>query len=224
MANQYLSLSLFVVLLSFFIILNGVSDFEEMKFQPVLNSIALTFADRQIEERLQPSSTPSEDLSVKEGNTLDKIRGLFNAHISGFEARTNRLGTIMVIRMPTPRFERAIFEPILESDLDEGFLPTLVSLIQTRDTEQPYRMDVMLNVSDTPADMLSNTPVDLGTNVAKIASFSERLEELGVEKKLVSIGLQKGQAGFVDLYFRRYEAFDPTGNLTGIKTNAEGAP
>ena len=47
MANQFLSLSLFLMLLSFFIVLNSMSDFEKQTAVPaVLNSLSLAFSSR----------------------------------------------------------------------------------------------------------------------------------------------------------------------------------
>ncbi|MGH1399268.1 MAG: hypothetical protein ACRBCT_08655 [Alphaproteobacteria bacterium] len=210
MANQYLALSLFIMLLSFFIILNGTADFEDTKSRPVLNSIALAFSDREVkEETFKPNTVESAEKSVREGSTLDKIQGVFQSHITGYEVTKNRLGTEMHIRMPIPRFERAVLTPLASETLqtDEGFLPTLVSLIQTRESKNPYRMDMVMNMDAEPAKMALESPQSLKNSIKIAAAFTDALERAGMERKLISTGLEKGEVGFIDLYFRRYEPF-----------------
>ena len=217
MANQFLSLSLFVMLLSFFIILNAVSNFEEVKSRPVLNSIALTFANKEVEPQLLPNVEESPTQSVNEGDTLDRIDGLFNAHIVGTQTSRNRLGTVMHVRMPLSEFEKAVSVASsgipsniwATNNADAPFLPTLVSLLQTQQNGPTYRMDMVLNTAELPSVMAKDEPQDLTRNVEKAAFLSEKLEEAGVPIKRMSAALIQGDEGMIDIYFRSYEPFTP---------------
>lgn len=218
-ANQFLSLALFIMLLSFFIILNAVSSFEETKSAPVLNSLSITFSGKDLQEALEPNIVESAAQSINEGDTLDQLKALFNAHITGAKTRKNRLGTTMHIRMPIQQFERSLSAP---RSAQGSFLPTLASLIQTSDTKTIYRMDMVLNIPATPANAVSDAPEMLRKNLRKIALISKRIEENGVPKKLISSGLSQGEEDIIDIYFRRYEPFNPTG-IDGITpSEAEG--
>ena len=107
MANQYLGLSLFIMLLSFFIILNSMSNFDEIKSSPVLNSISMTFAQEKVEDHTDPGfeEDTTQD-SVRSGDTLDQLEELFRSQITGIEAEKNRLGTMMHVRIPLSQFEQ----------------------------------------------------------------------------------------------------------------------
>ena len=48
--GQLLAMSLFIMLLAFFIVLNAISNYENSKVKPVLQSIELTFASKITEE------------------------------------------------------------------------------------------------------------------------------------------------------------------------------
>lgn len=210
MANQFLGLSLFIMLLSFFIILNTVSSFEDTKSRPVLNSLSLAFSNQEKRTELKPDVTKSEAEENNEGDTLEKLQAHFNAYITGAQIRKNRFGTMMHIRMPLEKFERAISMPALQGAASgSGFLPTLISLIQTRETEIPYRMDIVVNLENKPAFLQSKSPEIYNTNLKKAALFASSLESSGMQKKLMSVGLSKGSPGFVDIFFRRYEPFNP---------------
>ncbi len=214
MANQFLSLSLFLMLLSFFIVLNAVSDFEDNKSQPVMNSLSMAFSSEAIPQKSAPSFEVSEILDEKrEGDTLEALEGVFNAHISGFEVKRNRLGTVMHVRVPVGRFENAIdFPSVPYSEISIGmrgaFLPTMVTLLRSSNNDQPYRMDMVLNVSREPAVYLKDNPNAFRDDLRLVSDFALSMERAGMPKKMISAGMVKGDPSYIDLYFYRYKAFD----------------
>jgi len=219
MANQFLSLALFIMLLSFFIILNALSNFEDVKSKPVLSSIAMTFSDKSPEQILSPNTVESVLESNKEGDTLSKLEALFNAHITGIKTRKNRLGTMMKITIPITQFESSLLAPARKIDpvtLRFGapgtFVPTLLSLMQTRETEIPYRMDMVLNTKQNPSSALTDNPQKLKADMEKVSTYSKRLVESGLPKKLISGGLGIGNPEMVDIYFTRYQPVNPLQN------------
>ena len=216
MANQFLALSLFIMLLSFFIILNALSNFEEVKSKPVLNSLVSTFSNNAPEEVHSPNVVESLKKSINEGDTLDNLKDLFNAHITGAKISKNRLGTIMHIRMPLAQFESSLLTPSRNNAPSSQrlgapgtFAPTLVSLMQTRETKIPYRMDMIMNTKMDPASAVVDAPEQVRLDMRKISTLSKRLEESGMQKKLISAGLIRGEVGMIDIYFTRYEPVNP---------------
>jgi len=216
MANQFLALSLFIMLLSFFIILNTLSNFEDVKSRPVLNSIATTFSNNAPEEVHSPNAVESKQKSVNEGDTLDNLKTLFNAHITGAKVSKNRLGTMMHIQMPLKQFENSLLAPSRSNAISSQrlgapgtFTPTLISLMQTRETKIPYRMDMILNTKADPSNSVTDSPEQSRLDIQKVSTLSKRLEESGLAKKLISAGLAKGEVGMIDLYFTRYEPVNP---------------
>ena len=92
-----------------------------------------------------------------------------------------------------------------------GFGATLISLLQARETEIPYRMDMILNIEENPARFQNDSPQKMEAAIKKVSSFAEKLEAAGLPKKLVTSGVGQGEKETVDLYFRRYEPFNPLG-------------
>ncbi len=220
MANQFLGLSLFIMLLSFFIILNAISSFEDTKSKPVLNSISMTFSNQQtVEDALPGKMVVKNNTQNQEGSTLDRIEAAFQSQIATAETKQNRLGTMMFMRMPFDDFNKGIKKSLviaassptatLEND-DLDLLPMLVSLMETsRDVS--YTMDMILNIEEEPSFVSTNDPQRFAALNKSISSIALKLEEAGLPKYQVTSGLKQGEAGVVDLVFRRYLPFSPVG-------------
>jgi len=217
MANQFLTLSLFIMLLSFFIILNTMATYDVNKSSPVIRSLAVALSLREIEDNVAQSTIPIEEKELQEGSAIDKIRAAFNANISGFEATENRFGTEMYAQVPLKEFESAllsvekdVFDENSSFDSAEGkFLPLLISVLQSGDTEMPYSMHMLINIPDNPGALMNTQPEALEVWVEKAAILSNLLEEAGLPKKLVSSGVEQGKEGMVSLMFRPYRPYSP---------------
>lgn len=223
MANQFLSLSLFLMLLSFFIVLNAISSFEDIKSQPVLNSLSLTFSQEASKEHLKNTAPePNPRAAEKEGDTLDKIEGLFKGNIAAFDVSRNKLGTVMHVRVPVVQFENAI--DISEYDVQNtdqagrgSFAQTIVTILRSAQGGNPYRVDMVLNISEGPARQMRNTPVEFQQELRRVGGYALLLEESGMPKKMITAGLAQGESGYIDLYFRRYQPFDLNSKIKSLE-------
>ena len=214
MANQFLSLSLFLMLLSFFIVMNSVSDFEEYKARPVMNSLLSAFSNDVV---VSPPPTPVDPGQImesnKKGDTLEALEGLFNAHVSGFEVKKNRLGTVMHVRVPVGRFENALdFSSLDVPDIAFGtrgaFLPTLVSLMRSEVNGIPMRVEMILNTQGEPDELLKNDPSGFASSLRRVSGFAQKLERSGLPRKMMSAGLGAGDPSKIDLFFHRYKVIN----------------
>lgn len=227
MANQFLSLSLFLMLLSFFIVMNSVSSTEEQREKKVLNSVALAFSNNEIEElNLAPEEEPNALASINKGDTLTEIEGLFGATISGFEASKNRLGTVMHVKLPIAKFENALdMSGGYSMDVKDGargsFVKTLITLLRAEERGKPFRIDMILNTESDPVDMMGSNADEFDKNLRRVSALSEGLEERGIPINMMSAGLMKGQSGYLDLYFHKYTPFDFPDDPTETQESAQ---
>lgn len=209
MANQFLALSMFVMLLSFFIILNAMSNFEVMKLHEVRNSLSVAFSNQDLPQDLSANVKEDPAQAYRDGDTLDKLKGLFEAQITGVEAKKNRLGTTMHLRLPLDRFDKQL------SSAGGGFggalAPTLASLLSAED-DIPYSMDMLINLADNPATLQNDAPETVQQNIRRVSGYAQMIEQAGLPKKYLSAGLGEGPAGTIDLYFKRYQPFNPLGD------------
>ncbi len=226
MSAQLLGLSLFIMLLAFFIVLNAISSYEETKVRPIMDSLGEVFSSRlQEDERVEesPSVTEDESKSINEGSALDKMQALFKSQIPSHEAVVSNRKGVMYVKVPFDDFEEAILavgQPSKVKKQEEGeqaqflkgfFLPTLISLVDMDTGNIPYRMDIVLNVNENPARLQNRRPKKLAALMKKMGRIASKIEDAGLPTKLVSVGLQKGEEDMVEIIFRRHIAFNPLG-------------
>ncbi len=215
MAGQFLTLSLFLMLLSFFIILNSVSKFEVEKARSAIMSVSIAFSKQGRPEQKQPEVEFSDQLSVRKGTSLDGINELFKSQFSGVEISKNRLGTEMRIRMKVSDFEQLLNAPPPEegqvlTQNGKNFFPLLISLMDAED-DIPYRMDILTHTQDNPSKLQKESPQTIVGQAKAVSSYAEKLELLGLPSRLVTSGLTQGEPGMMDLVLHRYIPFDPSG-------------
>ncbi len=204
------------MLLSFFIVLNSVSEFEDSKAEPILNSLSLAFTSQITMKPVAPSIKDNQNTALKdgkkEGDTLEELEGLFNAHISNFTAKRNKFGSIMHVSMPIGRFENALafnsYNALnVVADTRGAFLPTLISVLRAAENGKQYRIDMILNTASDPSVQNHADQQDFMRDMRRITTLATKLEQKGLPKKMVSAGLQQGDEGTLDLYFYLYKPF-----------------
>jgi hypothetical protein len=215
---QMMNLSLFIMLLAFFIVLNAISSYEEVKSAAVRESVAMAFnRDADIRERLS-SDAPDESKSVNKGDAFDRLEALFDAQIASYEVtRSNSMG-VMMVEMPLEEFSRAVMAvgqkdltryPTRRAVRENAFLPTLVSIMRKEIRGAPTRMEILFQADKNPARMQNQSPTEVKKIIDMGGALVQHLEKRGMPQKLVNIGIQKGKEDRVNLVFRKYVPFSP---------------
>lgn len=209
MAGRFLTLSLFVVLLSFFIVLNSISHVEERKSQIVSSSVAQAFTLRTATVDVSdPDMSIKAKKALSAGTTLDKIESLFTENIAGIETAQNRLGTIMQMKMGVKKFEKLLADssaPQINGFSSPSlFLQTLVTIMDTQD-QIPYRMDIILKTSGNPAKSYNENASNIAASLRRVSNYAEQIEEFGLPSKLVTAGVMGANEESIQLIFRRYQ-------------------
>ena len=218
MASQLLGLSLFVMLLAFFIVLNSISSYDEAKVAPLRQSLEQTFATLIDQTgNLKPVIAKSPDVAFGEGDTLEQVEGLFKSQIAGTETVTSTARGTMYIRVRKTDFETMV-NSIGDKKMpkaSQDFLATLVSVLRSDQRGTPYRVDIIYNLDDNPARIGNREPGRMAEMVKAVAVIAGKIEAAGLPQKLMTIGLQKGDPDFVELMFSPHTPFDPTGGAHG---------
>jgi len=215
--GQMMNLALFIMLLAFFIVLNSMSSYEEIKTESVKRSIKVAFTNEEPEAK--PSVQEDPTLSMREGHTFDRLDALFQAQIVSFEAQKSKSSGRMMIRVEKEKFLNAVMQegqfdlyryPTRRDVQGNFFLPTLVSIIRSNIDGAPTRLEIIMNSDENPAQLKNANPQELRQNVRQVGSVAQKLESQGLSQKLLTIGLTKGDTEFVDLIFTKYVPFSPT--------------
>ena len=217
-SGQMMNLALFIMLLAFFIVLNAISSYEELKTEKVKRSIELAFSNDPNLKDDMPSVRDDPIKSLKEGHTFDRLDALFESEITSFETSHSKSKGVMMVKVPYDDFSKAVMAvgqknllqyPSRKDVRGNFFLPTLVSLLRADIDGAPTRMEILVNVDGNPAQLQNQQPLKIESVINTVGQFSKKLQDQGMPQKLINIGISSGDPAYVDLVFRKYIPFSP---------------
>ena len=218
-----MSLSLFIMLLAFFIVLNTISSYEEDKASKVRQSLEVVFSNDVMQEDKANSVNSDIAHSVNDGDTFERLDALFQTEIVSYEQTTSRAKGIMMVDLPYEKFAKSM-RALNQHDLTQNptrsetrqnfFLPTLASLMRANIDGRPTRLEIYLNIRENPAQMQNQNPRDLNGVINEVGEFSALLEKSAIPQKLINIGIAKGDPKNVTLVFTKYRPFSPSEGLS----------
>lgn len=197
-AALVMTLSLFIMLLSFFMMMNASADFKADKVQSVLQSIEHTFTSRVFRDGAGPSLREDAEYLNGEGQALESMDAYFRSTFPGVEPQLIPSRGILAIDLDQKVFEDVIF------GAKQTRQKTLLEKMWTYDSLQ---MEVWLNIQGDPS---ASSPEDAKRWVQKTASWASTLEKAGLDKGQMVIGLKEGRAGIVTVLFHNYKPYTPT--------------
>lgn len=211
--TQILALSLFIMLLAFFIVLNSMSSFDEGKVDPIVASVERAFGTDILQDQLpQPSVTQSEQKDLGEGSTLEKMEALFAGQIPSAEIVVNERRGMMQVRMSRIDFDQAV-EDVGAGATDMLFFKQLISLIKNEREGAPYRMDVYYEFSEAPSALYVSSSEVMRDMTREASGAVASLETAGLPPYMQGVGFQKGEEDTVQLMFRPYTPFNPDAGI-----------
>lgn len=221
--TQLLNLSLFIMLLAFFIVLNAISSYEEQKSNPILQSLEDTFSTDAIRDDLAPSLVESPLQAIHQGHTVERIAALFEAELRSFDSETNMRSGTMSVEMDLEEFydsvmtigQKTLTPSNTRSPPRYFFLPTLVSILQSDAAGVTYRLDIFMHSDENPAIVQNSDPARLKAIVDQGTQIVQRLQDIGMPQRLLSIGLKDGDADKVTIVFRHHVPFSPVAEEEG---------
>lgn len=189
-SSQILTLSLFIILLAFFIVMNGVSGYETNKVSETLESIDLAFAGRVVgRDAPLPSVTQGEDKSTGEGESqeLDEaLSAMFNVELPNILPEFENDGTGSSVMTLTVDREMFISK-------FGAIAPKLGDLLTKRNPGERYHVYLLFEVNDPQA--LNSR------DVRSLDYYAKAFVRSGVDDDFMSIGTIKGKSNKVRLVF-----------------------
>lgn len=219
-----MAMSLFIMLLAFFIMLNAISTFQAEKVNVTIASVQNSFTIKK-PRAFEPADSPDPGLADEDGfwraSPVERLEALFNAHIPAYRKyqAPGSIGT-MAVRLPRAEFDAALVR-LQPENIDnlppalagQPFLNMLVALVRA-ENGQPYRMDISVNIGANPAQLQVREPLAMADHVRMLDVLAQKIEQAGLPSRLFSIGLRDGPVDTVDLLFRPHEPFNPLDSVT----------
>jgi hypothetical protein len=212
LGSQIPGLSMFVIMLAFFIVLNSVSVIKPERAKPMMEGIEQAFASKIMErEDWLPSSSPDDEKSVGGGRTIDRVERMFSAHIAGIKTQKDEGSGTLLMRIKYADFAAAVSSVGAGADANADFMRTLTSMMKSSAAGQPYRMDVFLLTGENPPALQNDQPQKMAVLMRDLGALAQTLEQAGLPQKLLTIGMEQGQEGMVELLFRPHVPYNPLG-------------
>jgi hypothetical protein len=191
-----LFLSLYVLVLAFFIVLVTISSPEKVKSKAVMDSLTSTFAS------LMAPSTDLTTFASKEGDFLaaeasqEQINGVFTSTIQIARVEIIQPGRLMRVMMPAD----SLFFPGT-TDIREAQVALLDRIVASLSVSTPglhYDMEFIVGCPYGPGKSL---PAGDTLENARAGVFARAMLARGVPPDSIAVGLRPGEAGDIVMRF-----------------------
>ena len=197
---QILQLSLFIMLLAFFIVLNATSNFEENKVVPVIQSLYRAFSTD-----LSPTTSdliPQRLITttLKRNQAVNIFADIFKADLPNIseEMTIDEDRGVLTIPFSAQEFEDSIFNknPIT---LDR----IIASMIYLEENKESYSIEIAVRVEK--GDSLK----DMSVLIARQENYASQLARKGIREKFLSFSFSETVDDEVIMVFRPYKPYAP---------------
>jgi hypothetical protein len=217
-SEQLLGLSLFMMLLAFFIVLTAKGGFEPKKFDPILQSIDKAFSTPTDDlTHIFPSLIPHATHSTGDGYSQKAIDQWLNAIIAGTDPAPYFQNGIFKIELDKKPFDRAVqYNQIIElggsaeNPVKMGsfsLFKALASLNMLNDRGMPYGVRLLMRTD--------NNQINDQIETTQLAAYAAEFIRQGVPESLISIGFHHEKSPII-LIFEPIP-FDDKSNPTPTK-------
>lgn len=190
-----LFLSLYLLVLAFFIVLVSISSLEEVKSKAVMNSLTSTFS----------SLLPTTDLNVfssREGQILagkafqEQITSIFATDIQVAKVEVLQPGRLMQVTMDSD----SLFQPGT-TDIREAQVPLLDRVVANLSANTPgLRYDLEFIIG-SPYATDHNLPITETLETDRAGAFARAILARGAPPSNIAVGIEPGDAGKIVLRF-----------------------
>jgi len=195
-SNVSLFLSLFLLVLAFFILLVAISTVEDVKSNAVMDSLTSTFAKSQLNVS-NPTEYTAKDGDILAGHQFqDQVTSLFATTLQVAKVEIVRPGQFMRVSVPTESMfakEDAELRPVVIPLLDR-----LVASLSGRPPGLHFDMEFVMGVDYTSTGEL---PTGQTLEMSRARGVAEELAGRGVPPDAISIGLREGNLDTVTINF-----------------------
>ena len=190
-------LSLFLLILAFFIVLVTISTFEKVKSKAVMSSVTTAFTTN-----LPPRTEPTTDFTAKEGDVLagqvfqERITGVFATTMQVAKVEIVKPGRMMRAEMPS----NAIFFEGEDRIRPNAFtfLDRIVAALSARPPGLRFDMEFVIGTAYNDDHVL---PVHQTLEMSRAGAFAREMVSRGAPPDSLSIGLAPGDRDLITIRF-----------------------
>lgn len=205
--TTYLFLSLYLLLLAFFIVLNTISETRDERVAEAVHSVKETFQNYSPPSREFLESAANPDSMIAADIYFEDVRNVFSAHLKNAKYQLKTDGTLLRTIVPADE----LFES--ESERMTPATGTLMDAIAnglgTSRFGTRREIEIVIGSGDSLPDVGS---LGRGMELRRASAFARALRARGVAGNSISAGLRAGDSNLVQItfYVRKLGAADVT--------------
>ena len=189
--------SLYFLLLAFFIYLTSISVPKEDRIQKVIGSIEVTFSGEEVTPSyISEPDVPGSDLGLAQFHA--ELRQVFEAAIPLVENEINEEGTQLLFRVPVSQLY--VRGEVSYRDNREELFSEVARILVKRASVQPTDVELLYDQSTT---LPTRSSLENDLSVRRLGHLVSAFLDKGVAKRNIFIGL--GEQGREEVIFRFYE-------------------
>ena len=186
-------LSLFLLMLTFFLLLNSISRFEVTRTRAVLGSLDATFRSAQVTGKEREFSSHAG--AIVGGEALEKkVTELLRTAVSLDRFEVIRIGSLLIVRLPLNGiFARGTADPLPGMP---ALLNRLARIVGDPVPGLRNEVEIILHPDGVPSNRAESLPMARGGVLAR--SLAAR----GIPETDLAVGLVRGDSSTLELIFR----------------------
>ena len=195
--HTYLVLSLFFLLLAFFILLNAISRPAEVKSQAVIASLISTFRSIENGARVPDTLPPRLSVFSEPEDLINEMRRRLVSEVPIAELKVFNDSRRVWLRLPADRFFLDGKARIRNDRL--GMVADMASVLTTEVSGYRNEFEVLVGSNWSVGSNLDFDASKL--EILRAVAFAEKLISVGAPRHTISIGIHEGDVRELELRF-----------------------
>ena len=192
----FLYLSLYLLILSFFLLLISISTFEESKQKAAIGSVTATFANI-VPPATEITASPSEEGGGLTGQAFqEEITGLFATSLRIAKVAIVQPGQLMHVQIPT---DAVFFDS--KAEIRPAQSPLLDRIVASLNQRPPGLRHDMEFVIGSPYVGDKSLPIGQTLEMARAGVVARELSARGAPPDSISIGIKAGDPDEINIWF-----------------------
>lgn len=184
-----LSLSLFIILLAFFIVLTSISTYSEPKVEQAFTSLDITFSTTVPPSPFEKQTSDEREITVGEGrgDSMEEMQDLLKSILPGLSVTLTdgqKTGNVMAVRMEKDRFDR----------LTAQLIPLFIRILNVKDGNGDYEISIISYVRDSLDE-------DAQLTFDTLEEYRETLIEKGLSADRIALSVEIGNPAYMLFQF-----------------------
>lgn len=206
-SSQFLILSLFILLLAFFIALTSGASFDDNKTDPVIDSLEKVFPVNRLRGQGIPAYVQQPNEVRGEGeaqDNYDHVNAIFSSDSFPFQKRlTREFGAFVVTMTQNELGELLGLTParVTTPMQKQRFFATLSAFMNDRNGRSGYKLNVILSTTEHPSRLAVNDPEALTALIRTSESYAMAFKRSGIDHDKIISGLKRGADQNIRLIF-----------------------